>query len=492
MSEPGPGCATEKKGKFTRAQGASSGVESYFIGIGLQCFLGFLIGGNIQGVGILCIACFVFQMLVIGRMDRRVFWCYSTSQKFGPAKMRNASIGFAECVKPGGKPTAEHSLEMYHIPSIVTSMLFGVTALAILTFNPCVAIVRSLYPEHYHGCNKHRYLGLWWFFVRHPLAVQGEGPSNGDGLAAMNAGESLIYPLTPIEMDRGPVDRDYWLEPEYGRPRFRDMFHDKLFVHRFFQSHGASCPKLVCEVKDHRRRETFMQPEEAKFKLIWKPRYSTMGLGVEWFTGWDKESKTGRKDGEAGEDWAPSADPYIVEEAIVSTENKGLGEWYRMVTLWCYDEESPKHSYAWRMRNSKGDNRVQTDIMGGARCVTHKYEPYIGSYDKGMEIDPRKFPAVKKPLDEKVERALTKAIDLQIKMHRNLGKELWSIGWDVMIREDEPVFLEFNINNGFFVADHPLDECWKMCDFFTREFELRAPSQLYNFDANAADAKKRK
>jgi len=327
--------------------------------------------------------------------------------------------------------------------------------------------------------------------LKHPMAVQGEGPSNGDGLAAMNAGESLLYPLTPTEMERGPTDRDYWLEPAFGRPRFRDMFHDKLFVHRFFTSHGATCPKICAEVKDHKRREIFLKPEDAQFKLIWKPRYSTMGLGVEWFTGWENESKEGRKEGSPGKNWAPSDDPYIIEEAIVSTENKGLGEWFRCVTLWAYDEDSPKHSYIWRMRNSKGDNRVQTDIMGGARCVTEKYEPYIGSWEKGMEVNPRVFPATKKPLDPKVHVALTKSIELAIKMHRNLGKELWSIGWDVMIREDVPVFLEFNINNGFFVADHPIEECDKMCEFFSREFDARVGSQLVNFDPYAEEHNKK-
>merc|ERR1712228_554436 len=102
-----------------------------------------------------------------------------------------------------------------------------------------------------------------------------------------------------------------------------------------------------------------------------------------------------------------------------------------------------------------------------------------------MAVDPRKFPATTTPLDEKVHRALTKAIELQIKMHKNLGKELWSIGWDVMIRNDEPVFLEFNINNGFFVADHPIEECEKMCEFFDAEFEKRVYKQLVNFDPYA-------
>merc|ERR1719440_899153 len=108
-----------------------------------------------------------------------------------------------------------------------------------------------------------------------------------------------------------------------------------------------------------------------------------------------------------------------------------------------------------------------------------------------MAIDPRKSPPMKEPLDPKVHAALTTAVDLQLKMHRNLGKELWSIGWDVMIREDEPVFLEFNINNGFFVADHSIEECEKMCDFFQREFEARLPGQLLNFDPYAEEHKKK-
>merc|ERR1719261_450615 len=125
--------------------------------------------------------------------------------------------------------------------------------------------------------------------------------------------------------------------------------------------------------------------------------------------------------------------------------------------------------------------------MGGALCITEKYEPYIGPWEKGMAVDPRPTGVGTKPLDPKVHKALTKAIELQLKMHRNLGKELWSIGWDVMIRDDEPVFLEFNINNGFFVADHPIEECEKMCEFFQREFDARVHKQLLNFDPYAKE-----
>merc|ERR1711988_25744 len=110
--------------------------------------------------------------------------------------------------------------------------------------------------------------------------------------AAMNASESMIYPITRKELEQGPKDRPYWLGEE-KRPRLRDMFHDKLFCHRFFESHGAPHPILVAEVSEHKRREIFLEPDKAPEKLLWKPRYSTMGLGVEKFNGWGRWT-TGR------------------------------------------------------------------------------------------------------------------------------------------------------------------------------------------------------
>ena len=76
-------------------------------------------------------------------------------------------------------------------------------------------------------------------------------------------------------------------------PRFRDMFHDKLFCHRFFTSHNVKHPKLVAEVENHQILKQYIDKHAAPKKLIWKPRYSTMSLGVEHFDGgqnWDKPS----------------------------------------------------------------------------------------------------------------------------------------------------------------------------------------------------------
>ena len=50
------------------------------------------------------------------------------------------------------------------------------------------------------------------------LAVQGEGPSNGDGLASLCASESLIYPITPAGLEQGPLDRDYWMDSKPASP----------------------------------------------------------------------------------------------------------------------------------------------------------------------------------------------------------------------------------------------------------------------------------
>jgi len=117
-------------------------------------------------------------------------------------------------------------------------------------------------------------------------------------------------------------------------------------------------------------------------------------------------------------------------------------------------------------------------------CVTSEHTPWVGPKGKGTRYDTRAGTST--PLDPKVDKALSKAIHLQKKMHKNLGKELHSIGWDVMVRDDEPLFIEFNINNGFFICDHSMDEAEQMAAFFARNFLARLPVQLLNFDPEAA------
>jgi len=453
--------------EYTRSGGAKSGVESYFIGAALVVVLALRFGG-LHGLLSVLVGLFGFQLVIMDRMDRTMLWYSVTSQKLGPRTMRNASIGFAECVRPGGKPTSDHCLSLYSYSGLTTTLMFALPCILLLTFSPAIAFVRLFYPEHWWGVPKSR-LHLYWYFLRHPVAIQGEGPSNGDGLAAMNGSESLIYPITMKELEQGPKDKDYWLGPE-KRPRLRDMFHDKMFCHRFFESHKAPHPVLVAEVANHKRREVFLEPDKAPKALLWKPRYSTMGLGVEKFDGWEQMDD--------GKEWAPSSVPYVIEEFIQSTEYEAA-EWYRMSTLWDFNEPKPKPGYIWCHRNSKGDKRIQTDIIGGRNCVTSKHTPFVGPKKPGAH-DTRAGKWA--PLDEQVDRALSKAIDLQLKMHENLGKELHSIGWDVMVRKDEPIFVEFNINNGFFVCDHSMEELETMADFYSRNFLARLPGQLVNFD----------
>lgn len=464
--------------RFSRAQGASSGVESYFIGLivlylplyTMYGFSGFLLGLALS---------FLTQVVIMSGIDRKIMFYAAFSQKLGPSVMRNGSIGFAECVRPDGKPTADHSLILYSFSPPVTSLIFGSALILILAVNPVVAFIRLFYQEHIEGVNSGRWTDLYLLFLRHPLAVQatnGEGPSNGDGLASMCASESLVYPITPKRLLQGPAEGAYWKVE--GRPRLRDMFHDKVFCHRFFEEHNVAHPVLVAQVVDHKTTKIHMKREDAPTKLIWKPRYSTMSLGVEHFTGWEKMGN--------GKDWAPSADPYVIEEFLVSTEFPEAAEWYRMPTIWAYDEDAPKLSYIWRTRNELEDKRVQTDIIGGAYCIPDGCTTFVGPNTQGKVVDPRTGDV--SLINSKVERACKTAIEQATRMHKSLGKELFSIGWDFIIVDDKPVFIEFNINNGFYVADHSIEEVLQMINFYGEQFNARLGPQLLDFDPHAADA----
>ena len=584
-----------------------------------------------------------------------------------PVVMRNGMVGFCECVRPGGTPNKEHCLSLYSLPGWVTTGMFLPLAVVVLAYGPLVSFVRLFYSEHAQGCTGHgrggerysdratsakdeesgktahskagasgtlqlcrSYWELYKFLLRWPVAIQGEGPSNGDGLAQFNGMESLCFPIKlPADhpalqgaahetgkvssvskhgvndLDTGFLDkrdgisgdeyrrlgmeaygvfdgaRDdplvaYWLngldtnqkvrtptrELQFARnappstftdarnrARLRDMFHDKVFCHAFFEAHGAPHPTLIAEVVEGtrvRQEFTFHQGEqdlqaarganaqppaepnasdvtalhvrkEASLlfpagkatqtdTLIWKPRYSTMGLGVEKF-----EPLPGH---EAVNFFNPSTwrspsseHPYVLEEKLVSTEYKAASEWYRCTTLWSWDEETaeaslnfggiepaakddkpastrPRSGYIWRTRNDPGDSRIQTDIIGGAYCTVSYDEelargdedadtmiPFIGHKTPGTVFDPRTNK--EEPLDPKTDRALKKALKLMVKMHRSLGRNLWSIGWDVMVVGDEPSFIEFNINNGFFVADHTIAELYQMTNFYAAELDAR-------------------
>jgi len=206
------------------------------------------------------------------------------------------------------------------------------------------------------------------------------------------------------------------------------MFHDKVWCHRFFRSFGVPTPVLVAEVENYEvvKEHIFSSQERDSYikgpagKLIWKPRYSTMGLGVEHFTPLETTSSSPQY-GRA----APGPEPYVLEEFVKSTEYREASEWYRMQTVWDFEDSAPKPGYTWRTRNEPGDARVQTNIIGGAYCVTAAYTPFVGPKTGSKVVDPRS--GTVEDLHKDVEAALTRAIALQLEMHKVLGKELYRI-----------------------------------------------------------------
>ena len=215
---------SEEEQRHTSSMGAASGAESYPLALFLVLALTPVI--ELRGVAMVVGIMLATQLLLAKRVDLAILYHGVTSQAFGPAAIRNASIGFAQCVRPGGRPTSEHCLSLFHFTPAVSSLIFAFPALTALALGPLVALIRVFYPEHRNGVNKDNLFQLWWFFVRHPVAIQGEGPSNGDGLAAMGGSESLIYPLTHRHLARGPLDHPYWLTPGWSpRVHLRDFFH---------------------------------------------------------------------------------------------------------------------------------------------------------------------------------------------------------------------------------------------------------------------------
>jgi hypothetical protein len=67
-------------------------------------------------------------------------------------------------------------------------------------------------------------------------------------------------------------------------------------------------------------------------------------------------------------------------------------------------------SYIWRTRNEEGDDRVQTDIIGGAYCVPQgSAPPFVGpgseekgAIARGFVMDPRTKEKTRHDIDKKV------------------------------------------------------------------------------------------
>ena len=414
----------------------------------------------LQLVGSYLVAALVFQLFHAGSVDRkfllRIVGCNDHLRR----RLRSAIITFSLNVFPGGSPFVVHCLDYERDPILCRGLIIFTMGL-IVALAPIVSIVHAFGPTQLIPCTQYRrggagmYKGkrgwkLFRFLLKHPFAIEGEGVGNGAGLAIYSAAESLTYP-------DGMYDR------------YHELFHDKIWQDEFFTRLNVPRAKVFSIWKDGKEeRRTVGEVADAdkdKIEWIWKPVFATMGLGIYPCTDMNKP---------------PSKAVYfLVEQVMPGFHNRA--EWFRISTLWPFDDSVPKFGYCWRTHNNPTDTRVQTDIIGGhAVLLKGGPRPFVGTYaDYGQdESNPGHHGfydwAENKWHDaSKYRDALLQAYDYALKMHREIGKELPNIGWDVMVRESGPVFLEFNINNGFLITDHGVDQCERMIQYVEDEYDKR-------------------
>ncbi|EKX47926.1 hypothetical protein GUITHDRAFT_106474 [Guillardia theta CCMP2712] len=418
--------------------------------------LGILAIGAVGMLGVVAI-----EWAVMSPFDRKLFIRLATANDRLRSSLRNAMITFTLNVFPGGTPFVQHSMDTSY-PPLITRFLVLSGATFLQFMGPVVGLVHAFFPTWMiparqfarggHGMDRSGQRGwrLWWFYVRHPLAIEGEGFGNGAGLAIYSAAESLSYPSVMYD-------------------KFHDMFHDKLWQDRLFARHEAPTARIMLVMRngevEYRAKKIEGQDE---MKWIWKPVYATMGLGIVQCHDIEQLVPPYRK-----------ACYMLVEQVLPSFHPRA--EWFRISTLWRFEAPAPSFGYCWRTFNKLEDQRVQTDIIGGhAVLLKGGPKPFIGNHEDYDE-DPQD-PACYGFYDARnrtwidastYTAALLRAYELAMSMHGELGKELANVGWDVMVREEGPVFLEFNINNGFLVSDHGIDQCEKMLKYYEEEFNKR-------------------
>jgi hypothetical protein len=403
----------------------------------------------------------VFELVYADKFDKKIMKRIVCCNDRLRRRLRSAMITFSLNVFPGGSPFVVHALDIER-NSILVRALIIVTGALLLATAPLMGFVHAFFPASMSPVAQYARGGfgmgkdkakrgwkLWMFFLRHPFTVEGEGLGNGAGLAMYSAAESLTYP-------DGMYDK------------FHDMFHDKIWQDQLFIRHRAPRARIFSvwrNGKEERRTGEGADDKKGAVQWIWKPVYATMGLGIDRC----KES-----------DKPPSDAVYMMVEQVMPSFHP-CAEWFRISTLWRHEDAAPKFGYCWRTFNKTTDTRVQTDIIGGhAVLLKGGPRPFVGTHqDYGEdESDPAAHgfydAADKKWIDASNYRdALLQAYDLALSMHRELGKELPNVGWDVMVRQDGPVFLEFNINNGFLVSDHGVDQSERMLGFFEDEYDKR-------------------
>ena len=390
----------------------------------------------------------IIQLSLISKFDKKIIYKILFENDILRKKLRYSMITFTLNVFPNGKPFKKHILDIEYYDFPVRIIIFLTILLKIL-LSPYIAFYHSFmisnniflneYKKGGYGLDKLnlRKLKMLYFYLKHPLALDGEGFNNGSGLAVYSAIESLNYPVNKIDF-------------------FYKIFHDKLWQNDFFIKNGVMVAKIYRIFTNNICIEDKL--DDINKELIWKPVYGTMGLGIK--SCYDVNN--------------PPSDAYYMLVEKIQAKYYKKAEWFRICTIWRYENDEPELGYCWRTYNDLNDNRVNTDIIGGDIILLDNYKSFInksdynincnGFYDKKNNIilDSNNYNVY-----------LISAFNKCCNMHKQLGKELSNIGWDIMINEKGVIFLELNINNGFLVSDHGIDQCNKMIKFYKEEYNKR-------------------
>lgn len=281
-------------------------------------------------------ASLVFELFYARSIDKKIMFRICTCNDHLRRRLRSAMITFSLNVFPGGSPFSVHALDIERNSIMVRALIIVVGAFLLATA-PLMGFIHAFFPTSISPCAQYARGGagmgkdkskrgwkLFWFFMRHPFAVEGEGLGNGAGLAMYSAAESLSYP-------DGMYDK------------FHDMFHDKIWQDQLFVRHSAPRAKILSVWRNGKEeRRTGESADDGKgIKWIWKPVYATMGLGIDRCKNTDKP---------------PSNAVYMMVEQVMPSFHP-CAEWFRISTLWRHEDSAPEFGYCTR---SVDINRVLT------------------------------------------------------------------------------------------------------------------------------------
>ena len=178
----------------------------------------------------------IIQLSLISKFDKKIIYKILFENDILRKKLRYSMITFTLNVFPNGKPFKKHILDIEYYDFPVRIIIFLTILLKIL-LSPYIAFYHSFmisnniflneYKKGGYGLDKLnlRKLKMLYFYLKHPLALDGEGFNNGSGLAVYSAIESLNYPVNKIDF-------------------FYKIFHDKLWQNDFFIKNGVMVAKI--------------------------------------------------------------------------------------------------------------------------------------------------------------------------------------------------------------------------------------------------------